>query len=266
MTRLTMHAQGGMPPQSAAFAPPQPPQRRVPIWVIAGGGLLFLAMFAALVVTSTLLFVQSRDVRALQASMALDEPPAPVVVAQPVAAAVAVDPVQEAAIETEVTRTSVDLLSANLPAATPEPVRAPVPLGERIQAPSCIDYLDTLAKITEVRFPLGSNVPQAADMPRVRNIATALSQCPDVKMVVEGHSDQRGNPVINKELSWFRAETVIKQLQSEGFETAKFELQGFGATRPINLSGTEAGEAENRRVEFMLVPEGTVVTDTLARN
>ena len=61
MTRLTMHAQGGMPPKSAPFAPPQPAPRRMPIWALVGAGAVFLTMFAALVVTSTLLVVQSHS-------------------------------------------------------------------------------------------------------------------------------------------------------------------------------------------------------------
>ena len=264
MTRLTMHAQGGLPPKSAPFAPPQPAQRRVPIWMIAGAGAVFLAMFTALVVTTTLLVVKSQDARTLRAQMALDEPAAPVVV--PPAPEAAVKPVYE--IAAEVTRTSVDLLGAEVPEPSPTPVQtvAAPPLRERIQLPSCIDYLDTLAKITHVRFPLGSNEPSAADMPRVRNMATALRLCPEVKLVVEGHSDQRGSDKLNMDLSWYRAETVIQILQNEGFETAQMVPLGFGARRPINLSGTISGEGENRRVQFQLVPRDTVVDDRLARN
>lgn len=268
MTRLTMHAQGGLPPKSAPFAPPQAPQRGTPVWILAGAGVLFLAMFTALVVTTTLLIVQSRDTRAAQASMALDEPPAPVVEAAPVVAEPVAAVEDEVVAETEVTRTSVDLLGSELPEPEPAPVieaRA-TPLREQIQAPSCIDYLDTLAKITHVRFPLGSNEPAAADMPRVRNMATALRLCPEVKMVVEGHSDRRGSDKLNMDLSWYRAETVIQNLRDEGFETTQMEPLGFGARRPINLSGTISGEGENRRVQFQLVPRDTVVDERLAQN
>lgn len=263
MTRLIMHAQGGLPPKSAAFAPPEPPQRGLPVWLIAGVGGVFLIMFTALVVMTTLLVVQSRNAEALQARMALDEPAAPVTPVAPVPTPPAA---AELAPEAEVTRTSVDLLGADLP--QPEPVLATPakPLRQQIQAPSCIDYLDTLAKITHVRFPLGSNQPAEADMPRVRNMATALRLCPQVKLVVEGHSDQRGSDKLNMDLSWYRAETVIQMLQAEGFETAQMEPLGFGARRPINLSGTISGEGENRRVQFQLVPRDTVIDERLARN
>lgn len=270
-----MNSQGGLPPRSAAFAPPpEPPKPKVPVWFYIGGGALFLLMFAALVVTSTLLFVQSKETEIAARTAA------PATVQAPVAAAALPQGEAMEAEETVATRASVNLLDSELQAdATPTALAATAAvdlkpstldvlksLNVSEKLPNCVDYLDTMAKITDVRFPLGSNLPHTSDLPRVRNIATALALCPDVKMVVEGHSDQRGNPVINRDLSWYRAETVIQILKSEGFDTTGFEPQGFGATRPINLSGTDAGEAENRRVQFMLVPADTVVTDTLARN
>lgn len=264
MTRLTMNSQGGMAYQSAPFAPPQP-QRKTPVLLFAGLGVLFLAMFTALVVTTTLLIVRSGDDRAVEVAVA-----APVGVVPAATTPGAED-------TAEVTRGDVNLLQGDLPAlaATPEPEPAPVlasvaptppiRLNERYKQPSCIDYLDTLVKITHVRFPLGSNEPHASDMPRVRNIATALAMCPEVKVVVEGHSDRRGSDKLNMDLSWYRAETVIQKLRDEGFKTARMEPLGFGARRPINLAGTISGEGENRRVQFQLVPRDAAV-DQLVRN
>lgn len=266
MTRLTMNSQGGLPPQSAAFGPPP---RKTPVLLYAGLGAVFLVMFTALVVTTTLLVVQSRDNAQLPqlASAEAAAAPAPA----PTPAVEAAEPVAAEATP-EVTRTSVNLLDNDLVVPAPAPVPAPEPvafappvLNERIKAPSCIDYLDTLVKITHVRFPLGSNEPHPADMPRVRNIATALAMCPEVKVIVEGHSDRQGNDDLNMELSWYRAQTVMQKLADEGFETASMEPLGFGARRPINLSGTVSGEGENRRVQFQLVPSDTVI-DQLAQN
>ncbi|MEO0863719.1 MAG: OmpA family protein [Pseudomonadota bacterium] len=259
MTKLTMNSHGGMPPHSAAFVPPQP---KPPVLLYVGVGVLFLAMFTALVVTTTLLVVQSRDRAAPQMAAAVVAPvPEPVIAAEP----------------SEVTRTSVNLLDTDLDAQAPAPAPDPKPvlaavapttsirLNERYKQPSCIDYLDTMVKITQVRFPLGSNEPHESDMPRVRNIATALAMCPEVKVVVEGHSDRRGSDKLNMDLSLYRAETVIEKLQGEGFDIAGLEPLGFGARRPINLSGTISGEGENRRVQFQLVP-ADVQVDQLARN
>lgn len=270
MTRLTLHAKGGMPSKSAEFAP-QPsthsnphPQPAVPFWAWVGGGAVFLFMFAGLIVLTTVVIMQSRATAQLQAAMELNEPPAP-----PTFVAAPLDPQTPAP---EVTRTDVNLLGADPGATVPAPLPArvapptpSVPLNMRIKPPSCVDYLDTLVKITHVRFPLGSNEPAAADLPRVRNMATALRLCPEVKVVVEGHSDRRGSDKLNMDLSWYRAETVIEILRSEGFDTVQMEPLGFGARQPMNLSGTVSGEGQNRRVQFQLVPRETVI-DNLARN
>ncbi|MEL7093129.1 MAG: OmpA family protein [Pseudomonadota bacterium] len=272
MTRLTMHAKGGMPSKSAEFVPPQhtadprpQPRFALPLWVILGGGGVFLAMFTALIVLTTLVVVQSRETTRLQAAMTLNEPAAPAVL--PVVQQAPVEPLPSAEPEAaEVTRTEVNLLATDnvQPVSTPARVE-PLPLSSRIKPPSCVDYLDTLVKITHVRFPLGSNEPASADMPRVRNMATALRLCPEVKVIVEGHSDRRGGDKLNMDLSWYRAETVLDILRSEGFDTARMEPLGFGARQPINLSGTVSGEGENRRVQFQLVPHDMVI-EALARN
>ena len=244
----------------------------MPLWASVGAGVVFLSMFTGLVVTTTLLVVNTRETQALRETIAVEEPVAAVFESLPAAVPEVADAAMDeiiddaAAPEPEVTRTSVDLLGGDLAETEAPSPRPQVRLADRIQLPNCIDYLDTLAKITQVRFPLGSNEPSEADLPRVRNMATALRLCPDVKLIVEGHSDRRGSDKLNMDLSWYRAETVLQILRDEGFDTAQMEPLGFGARRPINLSGTVSGEGENRRVQFQLVPRDTVVDDRLVRN
>ncbi|MEO9725264.1 MAG: OmpA family protein [Tateyamaria sp.] len=265
MAKLTMNSPGGHAPRQSEFSQSQ--SSSMPVWVWAVGGLAFLFMFAGLVVTTTLLIVQSnRSDQVREIATQLNEP-------------------SYAEVETDVvTRQDVNILEADVAQAaaapatpevvaavaapTPAPVQPetrvasasipPVRLGaaHRYRVPSCVDYLDTLVKITNVRFAVGSDAPIDADMPRVRNIATAVSTCDEVKVIVEGHSDRQGNPELNMRLSWFRAQSIIDQLQKEGFEITALQPRGFGAERPINLSGTTSGEAENRRVQFALAPRG----------
>jgi len=262
MAKLTINTPGGQPPRQAEFMPPA--RTGIPVWLIAGGAVLFLIMFTGLVVTTTLLIVQSNraETARMTAATQLDEPSyadaANVVTRQDMNMLQAQPATGVAA---PVTTTPV---SANVPAAASanvsatRTVPAPIRLGaaHRYRVPSCVDYLDTLVKITTVRFPLGSDAPAPADMIRARNIATAVETCDEVKVVVEGHSDRRGSEQLNMDLSWFRAQSVIDQLQREGFDISAMQPRGFGATRPINLSGTISGEAVNRRVQFTLAPRG----------
>ena len=258
MAKLTMNTPGGQAPRQADFMPPA--RGQIPVWLIAGGAVLFLVMFTGLVVTTTLLIVQSNraETARIAAATQLDEPSyaeATNVVTRQDMNMLQPQPVDRLAAPLTATPTQV-----SVPATVPAPVQvasaAPVRLGaaHRYRVPSCVDYLDTLVKITTVRFPLGSDTPSAADMIRARNIATAVETCNEVKVVVEGHSDRRGNEQLNMDLSWFRAQSVIDQLQREGFDISAMQPRGFGATRPINLSGTISGEAVNRRVQFTLAP------------
>lgn len=259
MAKLTMNSPGGHAPRQSEFSLPK--RETVPVWMLAAGGVAFLLMFTGLVVTTTLLIVQSNR-------------PAP----ERVIATQLDEPSYADVSPEDVTRQDMNILNSETPGtAMPEVVAAvappavapaasevkvasaasvPVRLGSahRYKVPSCVDYLETLVKITTVRFAVGSDKPVPTDMIRARNIATAVATCDEVKVIVEGHSDRRGSADINMKLSWFRAQSVIDQLQSEGFEITAMQPRGFGAEKPINLSGTISGEAENRRVQFSLAP------------
>ena len=263
MAKLTMNTPGRRTPKEAVFAPQK--KQEISKWILAGGAAVFLAMFTGLVVTTTLLLSQQTrtEVAAVETARALEEPSLPELT----------DAVTRQEMSLLQSETAEVIPAIAVPAEAPAPevvpetpaptaievaaaTRTPLRLGaaHRYRVPSCVDYLDTLVKITTVNFPLGSDIPVAADMIRARNIATAVKTCDEVKVIVEGHSDRRGNAQLNMDLSWFRAQSVIDQLQREGYDISALQPRGFGATRPVNLAGTISGEAENRRVQFTLAP------------
>jgi outer membrane protein OmpA-like peptidoglycan-associated protein len=68
-------------------------------------------------------------------------------------------------------------------------------------------------------------------------------------VVIEGHTDARGTPAYNLELSRRRAESVKRYLVSEhGLDPARLKTVGYGIDRP--LAGTDSAAAQNRRVQF----------------
>jgi OOP family OmpA-OmpF porin len=75
---------------------------------------------------------------------------------------------------------------------------------------------------------------------------------------IEGHTDARGSPSHNQELSERRAAAVYNWLvELEALRNVKFMPQGFGATRPVapnirpNGSDDPKGRAKNRRVKIV---------------
>jgi len=72
-----------------------------------------------------------------------------------------------------------------------------------------------------------------------------------LKLSVEGHTDNVGDKKSNADLSLRRAESVVKYLGSKGIEPARLKFSGKGDTAPVADNRTEAGRAKNRRVELV---------------
>ena len=72
----------------------------------------------------------------------------------------------------------------------------------------------------------------------------------DCMVVIEGHTDNVGDDNYNLKLSTRRAEAVKNYLISKGCQQNKLRSKGFGETQPIANNESEAGKAQNRRVEI----------------
>jgi outer membrane protein OmpA-like peptidoglycan-associated protein len=67
-----------------------------------------------------------------------------------------------------------------------------------------------------------------------------------------GHTDSTGQPAYNQTLSVNRAQSVVNQLAQDGVAQQRLAASGMGANQPIADNNTEAGRAQNRRVEIYL--------------
>jgi outer membrane protein OmpA-like peptidoglycan-associated protein len=81
-------------------------------------------------------------------------------------------------------------------------------------------------------------------------IVKLLQQNADLKLRVEGHTDNQGNAAANQLLSEKRAQAVVAWLSAHGIPTARLTAKGFGQTQPVADNGTDDGRAKNRRVEL----------------
>jgi len=86
------------------------------------------------------------------------------------------------------------------------------------------------------------------------NVASTLTEYNQTIVEVAGHTDSIGSDAVNQRLSEQRAASVGNYLMSKGLVRDRFILTGAGKTRPIASNDTEAGRAQNRRVEITLVP------------
>jgi OmpA-OmpF porin, OOP family len=83
-------------------------------------------------------------------------------------------------------------------------------------------------------------------------LAAFLRRNPALKVSVEGHTDNVGDPAKNLELSEGRARNVGKYLSEHGVDAGRISTKGYGDTRPLSKEKIKGGYAPNRRVEFVL--------------
>lgn len=80
-----------------------------------------------------------------------------------------------------------------------------------------------------------------------------LNENPSLKIRIEGHTDNLGNPADLKALSEKRAEAIQAWLIDHNINPDRLESIGFGADKPISTGETETERAKNRRVEIRII-------------
>ena len=101
-----------------------------------------------------------------------------------------------------------------------------------------------------VYFDYDSYVLKDEFRPLIEGYARMLSSTKTKKMVVEGHTDERGGREYNLALGQRRAEAVVKALVLLGATDGQLEAVSFGKERPVNDGHDEAAWAKNRRAEL----------------
>jgi len=106
----------------------------------------------------------------------------------------------------------------------------------------------------QVHFATGKWVILPDSYALLGEVALVLKDNPQMHVLVEGHTDSVGSLKKNMTLSQKRAESVVEFLVNLGIDPNRLEAKGFGPTRPLASNSTAVGRAQNRRVEFHIVP------------
>mgnify|MGYP001206037730 FL=1 len=90
----------------------------------------------------------------------------------------------------------------------------------------------------------------------LNDVANVLTQYPETRVNIAGHTDSTGDASYNQRLSERRAQSVGSYLQGQGVASGRLYVSGYGENQPIASNNTEEGRAQNRRVEITLTPTG----------
>ncbi len=112
----------------------------------------------------------------------------------------------------------------------------------------------TLNMPSSITFATNSADLNAQFYNALGGVAMVLKEYNKTVIEVAGHTDSTGSDQYNQQLSERRASSVANYLVGQGISQQRLLTVGAGETRPVASNDTEAGRAQNRRVEMTIVP------------
>lgn len=104
--------------------------------------------------------------------------------------------------------------------------------------------------LDNITFESNSSELSASSENGINSIVNFLNTYPDAVVIIDGHTDDTGDPGYNMSLSKMRANSVKAALVEKGIAEDRIKTEGYGATRPLRPNDSEENRALNRRVEL----------------
>lgn len=123
---------------------------------------------------------------------------------------------------------------------------ANTPAGDKVDAVGC-----GVTVRLEVFFDTNSATIKPDSYATLDNFVAFMQEVPSARGTLEGHTDNTGSDAYNSQLSQRRADAVRAYVVGKGIDTGRIAARGYGESKPVADNGTEAGRAENRRVQFV---------------
>lgn len=104
-----------------------------------------------------------------------------------------------------------------------------------------------------ILFDVGNSNLKTDAKVALDNFSKILKDYPETKVTIEGHTDNTGTKILNKQLSEQRAMSVRNQLSFNGVDGNRMATYGYADDQPVASNATPEGRAQNRRVEIKIV-------------
>jgi len=111
---------------------------------------------------------------------------------------------------------------------------------------------ETLVSLENVHFAFDKAALTPAAIRILDETVAVLRDMPDIQLRIEGHTDNIGTDEYNQSLSERRAKAAYNHLVQRGISRNRLQFRGLGEAQPIASNQTDSGQAQNRRVEFVV--------------
>lgn len=110
-------------------------------------------------------------------------------------------------------------------------------------------------------FDIGKDILKNESLTQLEGVYLLLNQDSEVALLIEGHTDNTGNDLLNKALSIARANAVAKFLTKRGVNPQRLTVKAYGASRPLVSNDDEReGREINRRIEISVQRSNTTAS------
>ena len=117
----------------------------------------------------------------------------------------------------------------------------------------CEDLQPKLNSIAAaLKFDVGQVNIAAKSLKGLDTLVQIMTQYPNTKLMITGHTDNTGKRKINDPLSVSRAKKVQAYLVKKGLAINRTSIQGLADTQPIASNETKSGRAQNRRADLTI--------------
>lgn len=114
------------------------------------------------------------------------------------------------------------------------------------------DARGTIVSLSDILFDFDKATLKRNVEFNLVKIATILNQFGEMKILIEGHTDNIGTEEYNLGLSQRRAQAVYDFLVSQDVDESRLSSEGYGESRPVADNDTEEGRQQNRRVDLVI--------------
>lgn len=110
-----------------------------------------------------------------------------------------------------------------------------------------------VVRLRNIYFDYDKTTLKPESFIELAKVVSFLQANPTVEIEIQGHTDSHGSDAYNLNLSQGRSQSVVDHLIGKGIGKSRLAARGFGETKPIDTNDTDAGRANNRRVEFTII-------------